>query len=237
MDKVVKKLKNKCSTLITIVLIIALLVIVLAIFYKGYTSAQHKYEKEIVKLQEEVDRLSDPIATYEEATKEIDINVIQNKIQSIGELATIEYLYTDAGKYENSKQLWGKDVIFTNKSFIAKWDGIIKAGIDVNQISIEIVSQNKEIVIKMPQAKILSHEIDDTSFETLDEKNGLFNSIEIDDIRDFDEQSKIAMEKRVIDNGILDKAMDNAKTIISQLIDNDLVQELGYDIRFEVIDN
>ena len=44
------------------------------------------------------------------------------------------------------------------------------------------------------------------------------------------------MEKRAIENGLLDKAFENAKAIIYKLIDTDLVQELGYDITFEVIE-
>ena len=44
------------------------------------------------------------------------------------------------------------------------------------------------------------------------------------------------MEKRVIENGLLDKALENAEAIIEKLINNDVVQEAGYTIRFEVIE-
>ena len=44
------------------------------------------------------------------------------------------------------------------------------------------------------------------------------------------------MEKRAIENGLLDKALENAKAIIRKLIDNDIVKELEYDITFEVIE-
>ncbi len=215
--------------------IISLLVLaaVLAIFFKGYSSAKEKSKEEIEALEAEIDRLSDPVATYEEATKEIDIALINTQIQNIGELATQEYLYTDAGKYSDQKQLFGCDIPFTEKSFLAKWDGIIKAGVKVEQIHAETDKETKEIIVHIPQAEILSHEIKEESFETFEEKDGLFNPIKIDDIREFDIMSKESMEKRAVENGLLDKAYDYAKSIIYQLIYTDLVKELGYTIVFE----
>jgi len=44
-----------------------------------------------------------------------------------------------------------------------------------------------------------------------------------------------SMEQRAIENGILDKAYENAKEIIEKLVNNDVVQEQGYTIIFEVI--
>ena len=55
----------------------------------------------------------------------------------------------------------------------------------------------------MPNAEILSHEIDNNSIETLDEKDGLFNPVKVEDVRQFDTVSKDAMEDRAIENGIL----------------------------------
>ncbi|HIT64986.1 MAG TPA: DUF4230 domain-containing protein [Candidatus Ventrimonas merdavium] len=62
---------------------------------------------------------------------------------------------------------------------MAKWEGTIKAGIEITDITAEVDETNKVITVYLPKAKILSHEIDDESFETLDEKAGLFNPIEV----------------------------------------------------------
>lgn len=163
-------------------------------------------------------------------------DAINTEIQDIGELATVEYLYTDAGKFEDPKQLFGKNVPFTTKSFIAKWDGNIKAGVEISEVTAEVDKDNKVIVIHMPKARILSHQIDKDSIETLDQKDGLFNPVKVEDVRNFDSISQDAMEERAIENGILDKAFENAKNIIRKIVDNDLVEELGYTIRFETIE-
>lgn len=234
--KKVEKLINSKAILIKgAVIIVILLAIVLVLFYKGYKSAEQKYEDIIKELEEENERLSDPVVQYEVASREVSVELIKSDIQDIGELATMEFLYTDAGKFEDPAELFGKEIpfSFTTKSFIAKWDGIIKAGINVNEIEIEVNDNNKEIIISIPEAEILSHEIDEESIETLDEKDGLFNSIKIDDIREFDAVSKDAMEKRAIENGLLDKAYENAKAIIYKLVHTGIVEELEYDIIFE----
>lgn len=88
----------------------------------------------------------------------------------------------------------------------------------------------------MPNAEILSHEIDNNSIETLDEKDGLFNPVKVEDVRQFDTVSKDAMKDRAIENGILDKALKNAEDIIEKLVNSDVVQEQGYTIKFEVME-
>ena len=238
--------KNELSVLIKyrtkiikiIIIIVLLIVALLAIFFKGYSSATEKYKETIKELEEEVDRLSDPVAIYEEASKEVDISVINAEIQDIGELATVEYLYTDAGKFEDPAKIFGKDIpfSFTTKSFIAKWDGIIKAGVDISRVTVEVNDKSEEIIVHIPNAEILSHEIDNNSIETLDEKDGFFNPVKVEDVREFDANSKDAMEQRAIENGILDKAFENAKGIIEKLVNTDVVRELEYTIKFEIIE-
>ena len=230
--------QKKGKKLAALIVIVAIVIIVLGIFYKGYSSATEKYEATIQRLEEEVDRLSEPVAVYEEASKEIDIRVINAEIQDIGELATIEYLYTDAGKFEDPAELFGKEIpfSFTTKSFIVKWDGTIKAGVDISKVTAEVNKEKEEIIVHIPKAEILSHEIEDDSIETLDEKDGLFNKIKVEDIREFDTNSKAAMEQRAIENGLLDKAFENAKAIIYKLLDTDIVEELEYTITFETIE-
>lgn len=212
--------------------------IVLILVGVSNQNSKEKYEAAIKELEEEVDRLSDPVVAYEEASREVDINAINVEIQSIGELATVEYLYTDAGKYEDAAELFGKEIPFslTTKSFIAKWDGSIKAGIDITKVTAEVNEPAKEIIIRIPKAEILSHEIEEESIETLDERDGLFNPLKVEDVREFDAISKEAMEQRAIENGLLDKAFDNAKEIIRRLIDTGLVEELEYSIIFETIE-
>lgn len=213
-----RKNKLKRWTIIIVGVILAGIILILMMYFKAYNNAEVKYQAEIQELKAEVEKLSNPIAIYDQASKEVILGIIDTKMKSISEMATMEYLYTNAGKYSNPKQLFGKDLPFTKKSFIAKWEGTIKAGINIEKITSDINEINKIITIYLPKAEILSHEVHEESFETLDEKNGLFNKIVVDDIREFDTESKVAMEKRVLEYGILGKSEESAKAIIQGLL-------------------
>ena len=55
-------------------------------------------------------------------------------------------------------------------------------------------------------------------------------------IKVWDEIAKGAMEYRAIENGLLDKAFETAKSIIERLVNNDVVQEQEYTIIFKVLE-
>ena len=166
----------------------------------------------------------------------ITVGLIESEIKDIGELATMEYLYTNAGKFEDPKKIFGKNIPFTTKTFISKWSGTIKAGIQINEVVVKVNDISKEIVIHMPKAQIVSHEIDSDSVETFDEKDGLFNPVRVEDVRNFDALTKKSMEETAIANGLLEKAFENAKVIIERFVNNDVVKAQGYTIRFEAIE-
>ena len=223
------------------IIAVVVIVAILAIFFKGHSSATQKYEDIVADLKQQVADLQQQVdnaaSTWDDQpTKEITIDLIKSEIKNIGELATIEYLYTDAGKFEDAKQAWGINIPFTSKSFITKWDGIIKAGVKIDEIIVEINDASKEIIVHIPNAEILSHEVDSESIEILDEKDGLFNKVTVENTVQFEATSKETMEERAIENGILDKAFENSKEIIEKLVNNDVVQEQGYTIKFEVIE-
>lgn len=229
-------LKYKATMIKWSIIALVIIVALVAIFFKGYSNAKDKYEVIVAELRDQLEEKSKNPAVWDETpTKEITLSLIESEIKDIGELATLEYLYTDAGKFEDPHDIFGINIPFTTKSIIAKWDGVIKAGVEIKDIDVELDHSAKEIIIHMPEAKILSHEIDDESMETLDEKDGLFNPVKVDDVRELDKTSKDKMEERAIENGILDKAFENAKDIIEKLVNNDVVQEQGYSIKFEII--
>lgn len=175
----------------------------------------------------------------EAAKASVSLDIINQKISNIGELAAVEYNYTDAGKFSDKMKfehidfLNGKDIPFTEKSFIVRWDGCIKAGIDVKGISCSIDEEKKTVTVTMPQAKILSHEIFSDSFETLDESGSLFNPVKVDDVNIFVGSSKEYMEKKAVEKGILEKADENSRVIVRNSLNSIAVLSENYRIVFE----
>lgn len=149
------------------------------------------------------------------------VSVLEDDMQALGELVTVEYLYTDAGSFSNSNQLFGHNVPFTEKSFMLRWEGVIKAGIDITELKIDIDEEAKTITVTMPEAYIVSNEIDYDSVETLSEKDGLFNNVTIDDSNSVIKESLEYMEERAIKQGLFETAIENAEVLINQILSYD----------------
>ena len=149
---------------------------------------------------------------------EIVLDIISSELKNIGELATIEYLFTDAAKFSDSKQIKDWNIPLTEKSFTLKWDGKIKAGVKIDEIDIDITATDKKIRITLPPAEILSYEIDNNSVEILDEKDNIFNNISIADKVKLDAAVEEEMKQRAIDNGLLEMAQANAEGAIAKLL-------------------
>lgn len=159
-------------------------------------------------------------------------DLLSQQIQSISELASVEYNYTNMGKYENQATFYGWKVPFTIKSFIISYDGVIKAGIDMSQVEVKVKS--KKIQMTMPKAKILSHEIDEKSIEVFDETKNIFNQISITDYNQFAIDQKEKMEDNVKQKGLLKEAQEKAQSTITTFIKSSYPSLDDYEISFEI---
>lgn len=211
-----RALKRKLIKLAVVLL--AIIIVLFAVFMMGRGQGKKRTEAEIAELKETIERLEDAPIVLDHVASEISMDVIEAEIKNIGELVTVEYLFTDAAKFSDSKQIKNWNIPFTEKSFIIKWDGVIKAGIEIEKIDIALDESAKEIRITMPEAEITSYEVDESSVEVLDEKDNAFNKITIEDKVEFDAGTENAMKERAIENGLLDKAKENAETIIFNLL-------------------
>lgn len=147
---------------------------------------------------------------------EITTDLLASRIASVKKLITTEYHYTNMGAMENHNEFYGWKVPFTRKSFIISYEGVIYAGVNVDETDIKI--KDKEIIIDLPDAEILSHEIKEDSVTIFDERTSLFNPIQIEDYTSFSSDQKKVMEGKVISNGLLDTAEKNTKEAIKELL-------------------
>ncbi len=147
---------------------------------------------------------------------QIIVEGIEGKITEIGELSTAEYNYTNVGSFENNLKIKDWDVPLTTKRFIVQYDGLIKAGIDMSRVS--VTASAGIITVTLPDAEILSHEIDENSLMVLDETKNIFNRITIDDYNTFAAEQKIICEQMALEKGLLETARANAETALAELI-------------------
>lgn len=171
--------------------------------------------------QKQIEELLDTPIVVTPVIPEAVLEVAQTEIRSIGELATMEYLYTNAGVYKDARFLGDFELPLTQKTFTMKWNGVIKAGVDISRVEVvvESIADNEcRITIYLPQAEILSHELDNDSVEVFNEADAIFNPVTVEDQKKFEAACQEEMETRVIESGVIEKAQSNAEEIISKLL-------------------
>lgn len=172
--------------------LVAILLIAVLIFFAGVSFAN---------------RHSEPVITSTALTQQL---------QEANELTSMEYNYTKVGKFENSLTLNGWQIPLTKKSFLLTYSGKLKAGVDMSLAQVSV--DGSVITISLPEVKVLSNVIDESSIEVYDETKNLFNPISIEDYTVFATQQKERVEDEAIENGLLSEAATKAQAAIRQLL-------------------
>ncbi len=148
----------------------------------------------------------------------ITSDLLGQSLRSVQELVSVSYYYTNMARYEDQIDFYGWSVPFTNKSFIVSYDGVIKAGVDLSAVDVNVDEGKKSVTVKLPESKVIAHEIKEDSLEVFDEKDNIFNRISIEDYNGFTADQKAAMEERAAGNGLLTEANKNARETVESLL-------------------
>lgn len=145
-------------------------------------------------------------------------NRIEEKIVRLMELSTVKYNYTNVVEYENKVQLSGINIPFTNKKFILKYSGYIKAGVDLKTIQVNLKDKNTVEII-MDKAEIFENVISEEDVYFFDEKDSIFNKLSFKDLYVVLIEEKEKMKEEVLEKGILNDAEKNGEEIITSLLE------------------
>ncbi|MDO4175849.1 MAG: DUF4230 domain-containing protein [Bacillota bacterium] len=163
--------------------------------------------------------------------KVIDSTILSEEVIEISELSTIQDTYENQVPYQGeAKGFFKKPESFLNehgihifdKELEVKYKGILKFGLDMSNFSeddIVVDVDKKTVTATIPKSKILSHEINEDSWEIIDERNGLFNPLTPKDDSDLRKYAKEqALEKIDID-AKLAEADEKAVEQITKLLE------------------
>lgn len=191
------------------------------------TNSRQREMQQRLDLQNEIlasmeRELDDANSRIQAAEPVITSETVRESVNSLRELITKEYLYTNAGKYESHNEVSISSITvgvpLTRKSFTVVYDGRIKAGIDLSKIRIDVSETLRSITVTLPSSEITSHEIFENTVQCVDERDALFNKNTIDDYNDFLAQQKTAMEERVRANGFLSSADQEARALVESFL-------------------
>lgn len=153
-----------------------------------------------------------------DAKPQISSDLVKQELQSVKELTTLKYNYTNVGSFENENEFYGIKIPFTLKKFIISYDGQLSAGIDLDEIEVSVDDVNKKINISLPEAKILYHQIDEDSLTIFDEKNSIFNQLKVEDFKEFRINEMKKVEDEIIEKGFLEQADSQSKKAIVDIL-------------------
>lgn len=165
----------------------------------------------LTKKQEENEKL------IKDSVPVITSDLLQEQMGSLADLVTEQYIYTNSDGME-ADQTWifGWTRPFSSKKIVIKYDGTVKAGVDLSKAVINI--DGKIVNVMIPHSEIVQNDIPQESISVVELRDGLFNEVTFDDYNEFVSQQKIVMERKVIERGLLEEADREAKQIIESFL-------------------
>ena len=214
--------KKKTRLLIALIALVVTAIAVMLIVYAVYASRRGgqgavpaavtpRPSQEVVVREKEVEK----IVTVE---KEISSQILQEGLREAGMLVTEEYYFTEVVSFSSIKRLWKIDLGITESSFLASYDGVVRAGVDLSGASVEKDDEARRITVALPAAEIQSIDIDPESFRLYSEKAGLGNPISAEDFNNALVELEASARDKALDRGLLTRADENAHTLVRNLI-------------------
>ena len=205
--------------------IIAIAVVAMIVLLAGFTK-----EKEPQQMQETA---TEKVELEKKENVKITVNVetIKDGLNNMGTLITQEYYFSQIATYTKDKKIL--NFINSSAGFTYSYDGSVTAGIDFEKVEIKKDEEAKMIIVELPRSSIQTVNIDTSTFKVYSEKESLWNKIKLEDynlsLGEFEESAK----KKALDNGILDKSDEQAKTLIVNFIKNfPNVSDYGIEVKF-----
>lgn len=151
----------------------------------------------------------------EENTK-ITSTQLKSSLEQASDLITTKYYYSQIGKFENSYELNGWSIPFTEKNFILTYQGEAQLGFKTSDLEVNV--NGNKISVKCPPIEVLSNSIPSESVEVYDQSYNIFNQVSVDDYLQFETEQKALAVERMQTTGVFEQAQKDARTAIIQLL-------------------
>ena len=150
-----------------------------------------------------------------------DEKITEIGFENIGELATQSVTTTTVRVETKDLKLFNVSIPLTQSKYIYTYNTTIKAGINFSDVKWQLGATDDtshNIYVDIPEVKTLSADIDLDSFKVLHEENNIFSPITLTEHNDSLIQLRENALSDAINSGLYDRALDNAKTILTSFI-------------------
>lgn len=164
------------------------------------------------------------LITYKSSNKEFgyDSSTVMSKISHIQELALVKHNYTGVIGFKDNKRILNINIPLTDKYFLLKYNGYLKAGVDFSRIKINVLTDTL-VHVSIPKPEIFDTVIDESSVQIYNESDNAFNPIKITDYNEALSREKSVMINDAIEQGILKDATVQAKMVLTAML-----EEMGF---------
>ena len=150
-----------------------------------------------------------------------DEKITEIGFENIGELATQSVTTTTVRVETKDLKLFNVSIPLTQSKYIYTYNTTIKAGINFSDVKWQLGDTDDtshNIYVDIPEVKTLSADIDLDSFKVLHEENNILSPITLTEHNDSLIQLRENALSDAINSGLYDRALDNAKTILTSFI-------------------
>ena len=153
-----------------------------------------------------------------------NVDLIFERLVNSNELTTVKYNYSNVLSIKDNLKFKDINIPFTERVIILKYDGHIKAGVDLDKGKIKI--HGKTLTITLPNATILDNIINEEDIKVLNEKDNIFNPLENQEVFDTLSKCKLEKETELINSGFLTEVNNDTKVFIE-----DLFKSLDFNVK------
>lgn len=154
-------------------------------------------------------------------------SLIRERVVELSELATLKYEYSKAMVNRDDKKIPLTDIRFAETIKLVEYTGYLKAGSDLSKVEVDYDEVGKQVIVRVPKAKILDNvvELENTTIE--DVKGNIFFDPPTQDIIDDINDEKNKFEEEKISQGFLTEADKRTEEVLKSF--------LSYDEEIEII--
>ena len=198
-------IKSLCSLILTLAL--------LAMCFFGF---KYVLEQKNMAFAQELGAVTaqlEEALQFQESLKVNDMK-LEEKLSQIGELATSAFEYSGEKTIENTRQMMGVNIPGTTNRVKLEYNGVIKVGYDISEITYSVDHKDKLIMIDLPMPKVLDNYIKLDGLKCTD-NNNILNPIGSEDIVGYFTEIEAEELKSAIDKGIYSQAEEKLRAIIT----------------------
>lgn len=216
-----KRIKETLSSLLVIILLIAFGAGIGVYGDRWYTAQKHEgiihqSNEDLLQLPGETERY---VITQDE---------IEARLREIREFASYSGIYEASRTEDVWRNLDDLSLPGTRNTVAVHCEGVVKAGYDVDLISVEVDAENETIYIKLPPVSVLDNYVIVDTVDTSGSVNNILHPLSFEQYR----QVIVSVEeeglKQVTEKGLFEHAKEASQNLIIQC----LAGVTDYEVKF-----